>query len=165
MGYLFGQTWIWILISFVLGLVIGFLIAWFFGKKSVDSSAGAPDRRTGSTGRPRGKHQATDAASTWSAAGLVGAGGGAGAGAVAGSHFTQGRQESPEELAAQYPGSAAPTPDGSAPTPDYTVKGSLESMRFHTIESPDFSYTPAEIWFRTATDAESAGFTAWNKYA
>jgi hypothetical protein len=36
MGYLFAQTWIWILIAFVLGLAIGFAIAWFSRKKKVE---------------------------------------------------------------------------------------------------------------------------------
>ena len=36
MGYLFAQTWIWIAISFLLGLAIGFAIAWFSRKKKVE---------------------------------------------------------------------------------------------------------------------------------
>lgn len=36
MSWLFGQTWIWILIAFILILVIGFLVAWSLRKKEVD---------------------------------------------------------------------------------------------------------------------------------
>ena len=38
MGYLFAQTWIWIAISFVLGLAIGFALAWVSRKKKVEIS-------------------------------------------------------------------------------------------------------------------------------
>lgn len=36
MGYLFGQTWIWILIALVLGIVIGFALAWSARKEKVE---------------------------------------------------------------------------------------------------------------------------------
>lgn len=35
MSWLFGQTWIWVLIAIILGLVIGFLVAWLLRKKEV----------------------------------------------------------------------------------------------------------------------------------
>ena len=62
-----------------------------------------------------------------------------------------------------YPGSAKPLPDGLAPSPEFTIKGNAGSMLFHTKESPYFGRTKAEVWFKTSTDAEAAGFTAWNK--
>jgi hypothetical protein len=62
-----------------------------------------------------------------------------------------------------YPNSARPLPDGGAPAPEFTIKGNAGSMLFHTKESPYFGRTKAEVWFRTPQDAETAGFTAWDK--
>lgn len=36
MGYLFAQTWIWIAVAFVLGLAIGFGLAWVSRRKKVE---------------------------------------------------------------------------------------------------------------------------------
>ncbi|GAB3446200.1 sunset domain-containing protein [Actinophytocola sediminis] len=60
------------------------------------------------------------------------------------------------------PGSAKPLEDGAAPSDEYTVKGKRSSKLFHTAESPYFSRTKADVWFKTPADAESAGFAAWN---
>ncbi len=62
-----------------------------------------------------------------------------------------------------YPGSALPVEDGSAPSPEFTVKGNADSMLFHTTDSPYYTRTTAEAWFRTAADAEAAGFTAYHR--
>ena len=64
---------------------------------------------------------------------------------------------------AHGPGSATPLADGSAPSGEYTVKGNADSMLFHTIESPYYGRTKAEVWFKNEKDAEAAGFTAWNR--
>lgn len=56
-----------------------------------------------------------------------------------------------------------PLPGGAAPSAEYTVKGNAASMLFDTTDSPYYSRTRAEVWFRSAADAESAGFTAWNR--
>ena len=61
------------------------------------------------------------------------------------------------------PNSAKPKADGSAPSGDYTVKGNADSMLFHTTDSPYYTRTKAEVWFKTAADAEEAGFTGWNR--
>ncbi|MGQ0839205.1 sunset domain-containing protein [Actinokineospora sp.] len=61
------------------------------------------------------------------------------------------------------PGSALPMADGSAPSDEYTVKGNADSMLFHTTDSPYYGRTKAEAWFKTAADAERAGFTAWDR--
>ena len=60
------------------------------------------------------------------------------------------------------PASATPLPDGSAPSAEFTVKGNGGSMLYHAPESPYFTRTKAEAWFRTAEDAEAAGFQHWN---
>jgi hypothetical protein len=59
------------------------------------------------------------------------------------------------------PGSASPRPDGSGPA-GFTVKGNADSMLFHTTDSPYYSRTKAEAWFRTEADAQKAGFTRWD---
>lgn len=61
------------------------------------------------------------------------------------------------------PGSAEPLGDGSAPGAAYTIKGNVESMRFHGPESPYYNRTTAEVWFTDADTARSAGFTPWNE--
>lgn len=62
-----------------------------------------------------------------------------------------------------YPGSARPLAGGASPSPEYTIKGNTDSMLFHAPESPYYSRTKAEVWFKNAADAEAAGFTAWNR--
>lgn len=61
------------------------------------------------------------------------------------------------------PGSAEPLADGSSPGAAYTIKGNVESMRFHGPESPYYNRTTAEVWFADADAARTAGFTPWNE--
>ena len=67
----------------------------------------------------------------------------------------------PVRLLAGTPGAAAALPDGSAPGPEYTIKGNASSKLFHLPSSPYYRRTKAEAWFRTAEEAERAGFTEW----
>jgi hypothetical protein len=63
---------------------------------------------------------------------------------------------------AEIPASAAlALPDGSAPAPAYTIKAKAGAELFHGPDSPYFSRTRADFWFRTAADARAAGFTEW----
>lgn len=55
-------------------------------------------------------------------------------------------------------GAAASNEDGSAPE-GYTVKGNADSGYYHTEDSPFYGRTVAEFWFKSAEDAEAAGFT------
>jgi len=48
------------------------------------------------------------------------------------------------------------------PPDGFTIKGNVQSMLFHTPDSPYYGRTKPEVWFRTEADAERAGFT---KYA
>lgn len=64
-----------------------------------------------------------------------------------------------------YPGSVLATADGEAPQSDYCVKGNIRSMKYHTVQSPNFHRTKAGVWFRSIDDAEQAGFSAWNRRA
>ena len=63
-----------------------------------------------------------------------------------------GGEESP------YAGAVAANDDGSSPDDAYTVKGNAQSMKFHAPSSPWFDRTKAEYWFKSAEEAEAAGF-------
>ena len=54
-------------------------------------------------------------------------------------------------------GAAAPLADGSAPE-GYTVKGNADSGLYHEEGGRWYDATVAEFWFKTAEDAEAAGF-------
>ncbi|OXM43312.1 hypothetical protein [Amycolatopsis alba] len=56
------------------------------------------------------------------------------------------------------PGSAMPRPGGGRPADDFAVKASVTALRYCTEESPQFPKMVAEVWFRTAADAERVGF-------
>ena len=51
----------------------------------------------------------------------------------------------------------------TAPPPGRSTRSRAtpDSMLFHRPDSPYFTRTKAEVWFRTATDARAAGFTEW----
>ncbi len=64
----------------------------------------------------------------------------------------------PAAEAAELPaGAAAPLEDGSAPE-GYTVKGNADSGLYHEPDGRWYDATVAEFWFKTAADAEAAGF-------
>ena len=56
------------------------------------------------------------------------------------------------------PGSKAPLKSGNAPK-GHEIKGNVDSMKFHTPDSPWYDQTEAEVWFDTESTAEAAGFT------
>jgi large subunit ribosomal protein L17 len=70
-----------------------------------------------------------------------------------------------EEAAAVTPAAALELPDGavaanedgSAPE-GYTVKGNADSGLYHEPDGQWYDQTVAEFWFKSAEDAESAGF-------
>ncbi len=64
------------------------------------------------------------------------------------------------DAAAELPtGAVAANEDGSSPSDDYTVKGNADSGKYHEADGQWFDQTHAEFWFKTAGDAEAAGFT------
>jgi large subunit ribosomal protein L17 len=66
--------------------------------------------------------------------------------------------EAAEAKEAQLPtGAAAPLADGTAPE-GYTVKGNADSGLYHEPDGRWYDATVAEFWFKTAADAEAAGF-------
>ena len=62
-----------------------------------------------------------------------------------------------EVEADEYEGSAKPLESGEAPT-GYEIKGNKDSKKFHAPGGQWYDATEAEVWFRTAADAEAAGF-------
>ena len=63
-----------------------------------------------------------------------------------------------EAAAAELPeGAVAANEDGSAPE-GYTVKGNADSGLYHEPDGQWYDQTVAEFWFKTAEDAETAGF-------
>ncbi|XVS64023.1 hypothetical protein ACQPYE_38220 [Actinosynnema sp. CA-299493] len=77
--------------------------------------------------------------------------------AAASSRF-QGQQEGFNPRSPFGPGSVLPKSDGLAPAPEFQVKATLTGRRYFTDESANFRETRADVWFRTTTDAEKAGF-------
>jgi hypothetical protein len=66
----------------------------------------------------------------------------------------------PPPLPRRTPG-AGPRPGkegGSGPM----IKGHSASRQYHSPESPAYDKIVADVWFRTAADAEIAGFQPWN---
>ena len=57
----------------------------------------------------------------------------------------------------EYAGSAKPLESGEAPE-GFEIKGNKDSMKYHAPEGQWYDATEAEVWFRTAADAEAAGF-------
>jgi len=67
--------------------------------------------------------------------------------------------ESVEAPAKDIPaGALAANEDGSSPDADYTVKGNGDSGKYHVEGSQWYDATIAEFWFKSAEDAEAAGF-------
>ena len=66
--------------------------------------------------------------------------------------------DEPTTSAADLPvGAVAPLEDGSAPE-GYEIKGNADSGLYHVPGSAFYTRTVAEFWFKTAEDAEAAGF-------
>ena len=47
----------------------------------------------------------------------------------------------------------------------YTIKGDKDTMRYFTLESPDYEVIEAEVWFANEASAEKAGFLRWDAKA
>ncbi|WP_456152338.1 sunset domain-containing protein, partial [Nostocoides australiense] len=68
-------------------------------------------------------------------------------------------------VAAKYgAGSVLPARDGSGPE-GWAIKGNEDSMLFHTVDSPGYAQTTAEVWFETEEAATAAGFQRWDHKA
>ena len=68
--------------------------------------------------------------------------------------------ETTEAAATEVPaGAVAANEDGSSPDEAYTVKGNADSGKYHEADGQWYDQTVAEFWFKSAEDAEAAGFT------
>jgi large subunit ribosomal protein L17 len=68
--------------------------------------------------------------------------------------------ETTEAAEAEVPaGAVVANEDGSSPDEAYTVKGNGDSGKYHEPDGQWFEQTKAEFWFKSAEDAEAAGFT------
>jgi len=47
----------------------------------------------------------------------------------------------------------------------YTIKGDKDTMRYFTLESPEYEAVEAEVWFANEASAEKAGFLRWDAKA
>ncbi|MGV9294342.1 sunset domain-containing protein [Amycolatopsis sp. NPDC003676] len=50
------------------------------------------------------------------------------------------------------------SPGGGRPADGFTVKASVTALRYCGEDSPQFPKMVAEVWFRSAADAERVGF-------
>ena len=62
-----------------------------------------------------------------------------------------------EAATEEFAGSAAPLDSGEAPE-GYEIKGNKDSMKYHAPGGQWYDATVAEVWFKSAADAEAAGF-------
>ncbi len=62
-----------------------------------------------------------------------------------------------------YGAGSARVAAGAAAPSGYDIKGNEDSMLYHTVDSPSYKQTIAEVWFRDEPSAEAAGFTHWSK--
>ena len=68
--------------------------------------------------------------------------------------------ETTSEAAVELPeGAIAANEDGSTPDEAYVVKGNADSGKYHEADGQWFEQTHAEFWFKSAEEAEKAGFT------
>ncbi len=51
------------------------------------------------------------------------------------------------------------------PRAEYLIKGDEDTMRYFTVESPDYEKVGAEVWFKDTDSAERAGFLRWDAAA
>ena len=69
------------------------------------------------------------------------------------------KAEETTEAVALPEGAIAANEDGSSPDEAYVVKGNADSGKYHEADGQWFEQTHAEFWFKSAEDAEKAGFT------
>lgn len=65
--------------------------------------------------------------------------------------------------AAPYGAGSARAGVGGVGPAGWAIKGNEDSMLYHTVDSPWYGQTIAEVWFAEESAAEAAGFTRWNK--
>ena len=170
-------NWWLMALSFLLGLLLTFalMIRRVTREVPVTESVGvrgpsAPratvERDTGA--RLTGGTETTEGPTTRMPAAGAAAAGAAAAGGAAAAKFTGGTSDTDATAkisAVEEPygaGSARAGAGGSGPS-GWTIKGNEDSMLYHTLDSPSYKQTIAEVRFREESAAERAGFTRWDK--
>lgn len=88
------------------------------------------------------------------------------AGAAAGAGSTMHKLTGTDvELEPYGSGSIRTAASADAPSSQagYTIKGNEDSMLYHTVDSPWYGQTIAELWFFDEDTARAAGFTRWDE--
>lgn len=187
MGYLFRQVWLWNLLSFLLGSLLTWAIMRATRRPTVEvseeriagpalsnrSSTVAAGTSRVATDTVRGVADAGRSGLAAGAAGAAGAAAGLGAAAAGAKNEAQswtstGSPQPSKSYPAgstkrvaepgPYAGSVRSSLSGDAPSSEYVIKGNENSMLYHTPDSASYRETKAELWFKTAADAEAAGF-------
>lgn len=78
-------------------------------------------------------------------------------------HPAEPQPEPDENGGYPFPGAVWAKPDGRSPDKGHRIKGNVRSKRYHTMQSPYYERTKATVWFRSASEAEQAGFSPWHK--
>ena len=74
-----------------------------------------------------------------------------------------GPQERADAPPGRYGVGSADAVPHQGPPDGFTIKGNAQSMLFHTPDSPYYGRTKPEVWFRTESDAERAGFAKYTR--
>ena len=139
-----GVNWWLMAIAFVLGLVLTLLL--MIGRVKREVPIYEPLGRGPGVGGAAASGKLSGAA----AAGAALAGGAALAAGAAG------KDKEPYGDGSIRVAATADAPEG------YTIKGNEDSMLYHTTDSPSYTQTIAEVWFRDVETAEKAGFARWD---
>lgn len=134
-AYTIGEIAVWLLLTAVLGFVLGWMSRELVLRSRTSpraESVAQPARepvRTAEPQPPREPVRATEPDTVTQA-------------------FTPG----------PHAGSALPLAGGAAPTSEHVVKVSRGSTIYHAPTSPAYNRTTAALWFTSAEAAEDAGF-------
>ena len=150
-------NWWLMALAFVLGLLLTFLL--LIGRVTrevpVKHSVSAGLGVKGPKAPDLPKVSAPDVKLSGAGAGAVAAGAAA-AGAAAAKLTGGGKHEEPYGTGSVRLAAGAAAPSG------YDIKGNEDSMLYHTLESPWYKQTIAEVWFADEGSAQRAGFTRWD---
>jgi uncharacterized membrane protein ArfC len=105
---------------------------------------------------------ATLTAGTAGTAGAAGAAGAAAAGGAAAAKFADTSTEKIPTVTEEPYGPGSARVAGATAPSGYDIKGNEDSMLYHTLDSPSYKQTSAEVWFRDVETAEKAGFSRWD---
>ncbi|WP_243841484.1 hypothetical protein [Mycobacterium sp. DL592] len=146
-------NWWLMALAFALGLiltlvlVIGRVTREVPVKHSVSAAIGASGLKGAGADVPEVKLSAAGAGAVAAGAAATGA---------AAAKFAAGDFEEPYGTGSIRLAAGAAAPSG------FDIKGNEDSMLYHTVESPWYKQTIAEVWFADEPTAQAAGFTRWD---